>query len=124
MTRAPALTDLLEREQECARLERAWAQARAGRGSLWLLVAEPGGGKTRLAREVADLGRAFWGAAEPVSPPDPFAAVAAALPGFSPAATRAESVDRALAVLEEQSGGGPAILVLDDLHFADEGTVA
>src|SRR5262249_30059417 len=66
--------------------------------------------------------RTPWGAAEPVTPPDPYLAVGQAIPGFTPAPTRAATVEAAVARLAE--GGAPLLLVLDDLHFADEGTVA
>src|SRR6266540_1114064 len=117
---------LLEREAEIEAVLDAWRRARAGHGSAWFLCAEAGGGKTRLATDAARAcgGRTLWGAAEPVTPPDPYLAVIRALPGFQPAATRAESVTRAVALLEDAAGASPIILVLDDLHFADEGTLA
>jgi DNA-binding CsgD family transcriptional regulator len=117
---------LLERDREIDLLLRAWRDARAGHGSTWLICAEAGGGKTRLAAEVAARtgARALSGAAEPLTPPDPYLAVSAALPGFVPAATRAESVTRALDLLDRTAGGRPVLCILDDLHFADEGTVA
>ncbi|MGH2602250.1 MAG: hypothetical protein ACRDJ9_23055, partial [Dehalococcoidia bacterium] len=116
---------LLERERETSLLEHVWREAAAGRGSTWLLCAEAGGGKTRLAGELAasvGRGRTRWGAAEPVSPPDPYLAVGRALPGFEPAPGRAGSVERALDLLRQAEE--PVLLVLDDLHYADEGTVA
>ncbi|MCL4222987.1 MAG: protein kinase [Myxococcales bacterium] len=44
---------ILGREHELADLERAWAEARAGRGAAVLVVGEPGIGKTRLCAELA-----------------------------------------------------------------------
>ena len=101
MPAARLATRLLERERELAALERAWRDARAGRGSTWLLRAEAGGGKTRLLTEVLRVtgGRALLGAAEPLAPPEPYLAVTRALPGFVPAPTRAASVAGALAAL-------------------------
>lgn len=113
-------------ERKLALLRGAWLDACAGRGSAWLLCAEAGGGKTRLAREFARSANAdlLWGAAEPVSPPEPYLAISRALPGFEPAAARAASIARAVALLEERAAAAPVLCVLDDLHFADEGTIA
>ncbi|HVV81539.1 MAG TPA: protein kinase, partial [Kofleriaceae bacterium] len=44
---------VLGRDQELFELERAWAEARAGRGSPMLIVGEPGIGKSRLLAELA-----------------------------------------------------------------------
>ncbi|MEX1255884.1 MAG: protein kinase [Dehalococcoidia bacterium] len=56
------------REQELERLRRAFDEAFAGRGSLLMLVGEPGIGKTRAAQELETYGRirgglVLWGAA-------------------------------------------------------------
>jgi DNA-binding CsgD family transcriptional regulator len=117
---------LLERGQEIDRLMHAWHAAKLGRGATWFLCAEAGGGKSRLASELAARvgARVLWGAAEPISPPEPYVAIVSAIPGFQPAESRTESVARAVALLEQAAAGGPLLCVLDDLHFADEGTVA
>src|SRR2546428_1831919 len=54
------------RERELSDLTAGLEDALSGRGSLFLLSGEPGIGKTRLAKEVADLAarreaRALWG---------------------------------------------------------------
>src|SRR5215213_7774664 len=117
---------LLERERETRLLLDAWRDAARGHGSLWFLCAEAGGGKSRLAAEVARAAgsRALVGAADPVTPPEPYLALSHALPGFEPAPGRPETFRRVLALLQERASSGPVLLVLDDLHFADEGTVA
>jgi DNA-binding CsgD family transcriptional regulator len=115
---------VLERERELALLQQAWREARAGGGSAWLVCAEAGGGKTRLLREATRGLPVRWGTAEPVVPPDPYLAVMQALRGFRPAPHRADSIARALEHMERLAGDGPIVLVLDDLHFADEGTIA
>lgn len=117
---------LFERDAELDQLQRAWRVARAGRGSSWLLCAEAGGGKTRLATEAARAtgARTLWGAAEPLSPPEPYLAITRALPGFQPGPSRAASVTAALACLDQIAGEEPLLLVLDDLQFADDGTIA
>ncbi len=52
---------LVGRDAELARLDRAWADASAGRAGLLLVAGVPGVGKTRLLAEVADLARASGG---------------------------------------------------------------
>src|SRR2546423_9242242 len=59
---------LLGREREPDQLEAALADARAGRGGLWLIAGEQGIGKTRLAEGLSALARASgvpvaWGRA-------------------------------------------------------------
>src|SRR5579859_266380 len=117
---------LLERELELDRLRRAWREVQAGHGSAWLVCAEAGGGKTRLVHELLreSGARALWGAAEPVAPPEPYLALKRALPGFEPAATREGSIANVMAQFEQVGARGPLLCVLDDLHFADEGTIA
>ena len=94
MSTGRAAPPLLERESELRLLTDAWRRAAAGRGELWFLCAEAGGGKTRLAEEVADRVRArtLRGAAEPVDPPEPYLAFLHALPDLLPASERTETV--------------------------------
>jgi class 3 adenylate cyclase/tetratricopeptide (TPR) repeat protein len=54
---ARGLTPFVGREVEIARLEQALDRARAGRGGLIALVGEPGVGKSRLVREIAETPR-------------------------------------------------------------------
>ncbi|HEY7295475.1 MAG TPA: LuxR C-terminal-related transcriptional regulator [Dehalococcoidia bacterium] len=115
---------LLEREQELALLRAAWRSATMHHGSAWLVCAEAGGGKTRLLREASRGLPSRWGTSEPVTPPEPYLAVMQALRGFRPAPRRSESVTRAVELAERLSADQPLVIVLDDLHFADEGTLA
>jgi class 3 adenylate cyclase len=61
-TRAPALTPLVGREDEVARLRSAVEELCEGRGQLLLLVGEVGIGKTRLLGELRTIAgdRALW----------------------------------------------------------------
>ena len=126
MSTGRAAPPLLERESELRLLTDAWRRAAAGRGELWFLCAEAGGGKTRLAEEVADRVRArtLRGAAEPVDPPEPYLAFLHALPDLLPASERTETTARIITLLEEAAGGAPLLLLLDDLQFADSASVA
>lgn len=51
--RAIAAGAILGRDRELAELERAWAEARTGRGAPVVIVGEPGIGKSRLLAEIA-----------------------------------------------------------------------
>lgn len=118
---------LLERDTERDTLLAAWSAARRAAGSTWFICAEGGGGKSRFLREVAALAPAAtvcWGAAEPVAPPEPYLALTRALPAFEPGPNHSASAMRVLEALESAAAGGSLLLILDDLHYADEGTSA
>jgi DNA-binding SARP family transcriptional activator len=122
------------REQPLARLSAALERAVRGERRLVLVGGEPGIGKTRLVAElcaradeagaVVRFGRCFE---EAIVPYQAFVeALGAAWPHDAPAAGDAaddarwrlfEAVDAALLA------GGPAVLALDDLHWADKGTL-
>jgi DNA-binding NarL/FixJ family response regulator len=117
---------LIGREQERSQLQAAVAEARAGRGSLVLLAGEAGVGKTVLARRVlqeSDLavlqGAGLQGGAPAYWP------LTAALPqlGGAPGADRAALCDRVVSAFAAVAAAGPAAIFLDDLQWADEGTL-
>ena len=131
------------REPELARLHAALAVTRAGERRLVALAGEPGIGKTRLLGEFAAgahaggatvlLGRC---AEEPLAPYQPFAEalrpLAAELPAELTAGAPDASEDRgggrwrlfeAIDALL-RSSGGPLLLALDDVHWADRPTLA
>ncbi|HEY5447470.1 MAG TPA: AAA family ATPase [Polyangia bacterium] len=139
------------REAERAEIRAALARAAAGQGGLVLLVGEPGIGKTRLADEASDdaralgfevvWGRCWEGEAPPaylpwtqvmraIAAPSGGRAVALApvLPelGSAPAAGEAAGFELAEAVmadLEAAAARRPLLLVFDDLHAADAGSL-
>lgn len=118
--------------------------------SVVLVAGDAGIGKTRLVRELLDVvpadRRTLTGQADPGSAGRPFALVAdvvadrlgpadervAALaqrgdgaPGPDGARSATiERVDRAVELVREAAGDGPAVVVLDDLHWADAESVA
>jgi len=139
------------REAERAEIRAALARAAAGQGGLVLLVGEPGIGKTRLADEASDDARALgfevvWGRCwEGEAPPAylPWTqvmrtiaapaggravALGPVLPelGSAPAAGEAagfELLEAVMADLEAAAARRPLLLVFDDLHAADAGSL-
>ena len=118
---------MIGRETELARLIAALEAARSGRGALWLITGTSGAGKTLLAAELADHAQAqgmtvLHGTAHERGGPlhalwrDPLQTLGVWNPDFDahpdriPAAFQA-ALDRL---------PGPALLVLNDLHHADE----
>jgi len=140
------------REAECGEIRAALDRAAAGQGGLLLLVGEPGIGKTRLADEASDDARArgfevVWGRCwEGEAPPAylPWTQVLRALPApaagrppalaavlpevgaMRPAAGEAARFELLEAVLAELAGAAarrPHLVVFDDLHAADAGSL-
>ena len=129
----PAASTLIGRDAELAALDMLCAQTADGAGGVVMLAGEPGVGKTRLAREVA--GRAgglavSWGAcreSEGAPPLWPWTQVLRRLgqtqlsaePGEDSSA-RFRLFERIGQVLLETAADRPHVVVIDDLHRADE----
>ena len=138
---APAIEDdggLLGREVELADLTRALASAERGEGAVRLLVGEPGIGKTRLADATAARAAAAgfevaWGRAWEAGGAPPLwpwtealrtLGAAGALEGASGSeADRFRAFAAARDALRARSARAPVLVVLDDLHAADEATL-
>ena len=138
LARDPELA-FVGRAGELDRLRASWADVEMHRTRRMVVIAgEPGIGKTRLARQFAQellaggavvlLGRCWE---EPLAPFEPYAealrqadADAALRPGAedAPGARQRlfDAVDGALGAI---AGGRALLLVLDDLHWADRGTL-
>jgi DNA-binding CsgD family transcriptional regulator/tetratricopeptide (TPR) repeat protein len=131
-TRARSL-ELLERSEELAVLDDAWATVLSERrGRLVLLRGEAGVGKTAVVRRFCDRrrppSRILWGACEALFTPralGPFVDVSQLVGGeledLLERGGRPHEVLSALA--REASKGSPTVLVLEDLHWADEATL-
>jgi DNA-binding CsgD family transcriptional regulator len=124
--------DLLERELELAALTEALAEARAGEGRLLLVSGEAGVGKTalvnRFCAEIGDETRLLRGVCDALFTPRPLGPlleVADDVGGVLEAAVRggAPSYDVASALNVELRTSAPAVLVLEDVHWADEATL-
>ncbi|HEY9218091.1 MAG TPA: AAA family ATPase, partial [Phenylobacterium sp.] len=125
-----ASAELLEREAPRARLEAALADARSGRGRIVSLEGEAGIGKTALVLHFVethrDGARVHMGGCEHLSTPEPMgplrdiARESSGRFAVSPSG-RLATYEALLRLLI--GGRGPALLVLEDLHWADDGTL-
>src|SRR5258705_8948808 len=123
---------LLEREPLLAQLGERLADARRGRGQLVLVSGEAGIGKTTLVdafeARLPRGTRVLRGACDPVVPARPFAPigdmanqVGDGLRRALGAADRDRVFERFLEILREQGSG--AVVVFEDLHWADSATL-
>ncbi len=127
---------LVGRDAELAVLAALITQAKAGAGGVVLLTGEPGVGKTRLARagtERAAGAMVSWGAcreSEGAPPLWPWMQVLRHLGGprittgaAEGAAARYRLYERVGDTLREQAEAKPHLVVIDDLHRADEASL-
>jgi tetratricopeptide (TPR) repeat protein len=130
---------LLGRDRELATLTTLLDDARSGRGRSALLLGEAGIGKTRLAEAVADLAVArecpvAWGRCPDGEAPAYWAwrqALRALVGGGTDdlfvagdSAGRAELFASVADAVEAGTAGRPAVVLLEDLHWADAGSLA
>ncbi len=123
---------LLERDDTLATLERAVSDATAGRGSVALVTGEAGIGKTTLVRafaaEAAGRARLLTSACDDLMAPRTLGPLRdAALGSAGPLADGLQdgrAVDGVFgALLEELATDGPVVLVVEDVHWADDATL-
>jgi predicted ATPase len=122
---------LLERDQEVAALAALLDESVSGQGRVAVISGEAGIGKTALVDHVitnAPTGaRSLWGACEALFAPRPLGPlfdIAQQLPPTIRASLEGEAQRATLfaAVLEELRSQ-PTVLVIEDLHWADEATL-
>jgi len=130
---------LVGRDAELAVLDSLTARTRAGAGGVVLLTGEPGVGKTRLARAATEraVGAVVsWGAcreSEGAPPLWPWTQVlrrlgvppvtAGAAAGAEGAAARYRLYEQVADALAQAAGDRPHLVVIDDLHRADEASL-
>jgi predicted ATPase len=127
---------LIGRQAELAVLDELIAHTAAGAGGVVLLTGDPGVGKTRLAREAAQRAAGAmvsWGAcreSEGAPPLWPWRQVLRRLDGPAVTADAAEGpaarfrlYEQIERTLREAAATTPHLLVIDDLHRADEASL-
>ena len=123
---------LLERDRTLEALERAVGDAAAGRGSVALVTGEPGIGKTSLVRAFADAAaaeraRVLLSACDDLIAPrtlGPLRDVAGSDGPLAAALADEQPIDAVFgALLEELAAEPPTVLVVEDLHWADDATL-
>jgi DNA-binding CsgD family transcriptional regulator len=126
-----AARGLLERDRVLAQLTAAYDDAVVGTGRLVLVAGEAGIGKTALVRRLCDeLGptaEPLHGACDPLETPrplGPFLDVAEAAPTPLREAIEAGGAPHDIATaLHASANGAPVVVVLEDVHWADEATL-
>jgi DNA-binding CsgD family transcriptional regulator/tetratricopeptide (TPR) repeat protein len=125
--------ELLEREQFFNELEGLLAAVAGGNGRLVLLGGEAGIGKTSLVERFAEAhktsARVLWGACDALLTPRPLGPlydIAQQTQGRLLTLLEGEAARGSIfsSVLDEMnSGRGPSIAVIEDVHWADEATL-
>lgn len=121
---------LVERDRELTTLRDAWREAALGRGTMLVVTGEAGAGKTTLAQHVAgELGaeRVLWGACDPLATPrplGPFHDMSTAFTDETASRLREASQPHEIfAAVHAELERRPSLLVVEDLHWADQGTI-
>jgi DNA-binding CsgD family transcriptional regulator/tetratricopeptide (TPR) repeat protein len=128
---AKEATPLLERDAQLASLDEALASAAAGHGKLVFVGGEAGVGKTALVRRFCvrsrRSARAAWGACDALFAPrplGPLADVAAEIGGeLAVLVDRGARAHEVLGAVLAELNRRPTVLVLEDLHWADDATL-
>jgi DNA-binding CsgD family transcriptional regulator len=124
---------LLERAEQLSGLRASLAAVIGGsRGATVLVTGEAGIGKTTLLRHFADRAassaRFFWASCDPLFTPRPLGpllelADSAGRGLTDQIASLGKAFDVAAALLAELRLAGPTVVVIEDLHWADEATL-
>jgi DNA-binding CsgD family transcriptional regulator/tetratricopeptide (TPR) repeat protein len=123
---------LLERDSSIEQLDEWFGEAAGGRGRLVLVGGEAGIGKTALARSFCERrgrqARVLWGACDGLRTPralGPFVDVASTTGGGLREVVENGKKPTACfaALVGELAEEAPSILVLEDVHWADEATL-
>jgi DNA-binding CsgD family transcriptional regulator len=124
---------MLERDEQLATLMAAAGEAAEGRGGVVLVEGEPGIGKTalvtRAAADLAGTARVLLGRCDDLTIPRPLAPLTDLTGAVTDelrtalAAPTTQTDARQLVLAELGRPPGPTVLVLEDVHWADEATL-
>jgi DNA-binding CsgD family transcriptional regulator/tetratricopeptide (TPR) repeat protein len=125
--------ELLERDTALATLAEVWEAAGQGQGRAVFVTGEPGIGKTslvgRFLRDLDPSARALVGTCDDLSIPRPFGPIRDLVGSVSPALEQALASGAAphdvqtLLIAELEQRPQPTVLVLEDVHWADDATL-
>jgi DNA-binding CsgD family transcriptional regulator len=125
-----ARVTLVERDRELTTLRAAWREARLGRGSMLVVAGDAGAGKTILVQHLAGelaTDRVLWGACDPLATPrplGPFHDMSSRLAAETARHLReAAQPHEIFAAVHAELQVRPSLLVVEDLHWADQGTI-
>ncbi len=128
----PHVDGLVERERELATLEATFAEVSSGHGRVVLVTAEAGGGKTalidRFCARRAGAARVLRGACDALFTPRPLGPIHDVAEDLRPELREkllgeAIPYQVAAALIDDLHGNQPTVLVVEDLHWADEATL-
>ncbi len=130
LARVIAMMPFLERTALLRRLEEFLAESANGCGRLVCIAGEAGAGKSTLAQALASAARArvrvLWGACEDLSTPQPLGPLhdLARRGGWvTPTAPESASQMALFSAVLEALAAQPTLVVLEDLHWADDATL-
>ena len=124
--------ELVDRREPLGALCQLWTDVAGGHGQIVVLEGEAGVGKSRLAYELrhGDAAEASWLTVQcsPLASEKPFGPLATQLPGIdsseevSPEERHAAGIASAVGWAMGLSEAGPAVLHVEDIHWADPST--
>jgi DNA-binding CsgD family transcriptional regulator len=121
----------MEREDDLAKLAALLRRAQDGRGGMAIVSGESGAGKSTLlqtfAEQCVDGVPVLWGACDPLTTPRPLGPIhdlAAELgDGVTSMLRSASQPHETFTAVFEHLRLHPSVLIVDDLHWADQGTI-
>ncbi|HTI75507.1 MAG TPA: AAA family ATPase [Mycobacterium sp.] len=122
---------LIERTDELGRLRARADSARTGRGGMLIVSGESGAGKTSFVESFVDEWvrdeRVLWGVCDPLPTPRPLGPIRDMAQRLAPASREllehSDAPYDIFAALHDDLCTAPSVLVLDDLQWADQGTI-